>query len=354
MIVRTALYLTLLMPGLCGVAAVAQDASVPTQQMVVREQPLPKMMQLDVVVTPKSGVPVAGLHEQDFRVLDNKVPQTITSFHAYHGGKEPVEVILLVDSVNTQFRHVAYERIEIDRFLNANGGRTSQPMTLAILTDDGIRKEPGFTRDGHALAAALDKEAIGLREITRDTGFYGAEERADISLKALQQLLEYEVKRPGRKIILWVSPGWPMLPGTQGFLTGPEEKGIFNQVVSISALLRQSQTTIYNVDPLGPGEGLEYTFLYEDFLNGIKKPDDSNFGNLALQVIAAQSGGLVLTGSSDIAAMLTQCMTEAGEYYRLSYVPPVARGTDEYHDIEVQVDEHGLKAHTRTGYYAEP
>ncbi|MGA9246074.1 MAG: VWA domain-containing protein, partial [Silvibacterium sp.] len=30
---------------------------------------------LDVVVTPKSGPPVAGLQQQDFTLLDNKAPQ---------------------------------------------------------------------------------------------------------------------------------------------------------------------------------------------------------------------------------------------------------------------------------------
>jgi hypothetical protein len=36
------------------------------------------MICLDVVVTPKSGPPVSSLQQQDFIVLDNKVPQTIT------------------------------------------------------------------------------------------------------------------------------------------------------------------------------------------------------------------------------------------------------------------------------------
>lgn len=353
MIVRMPLYLTLLLPLICG-AAVAQGGSVPKQQTAAREQPPAKMIQLDVVVTPKSGVPVAGLHERDFRVLDNKVPQTISSFHAYHGGKEPVEVILLVDSVNTTFANIAYEREQIDKFLAANGGHLSQPMTLAILTDSGVKKDPGYTRDGHVLAASLDKTTIGLREITRDTGFYGAGERADISVKALLQLLGDEANRPGRKVILWVSPGWPLLPGTQGYLSGGQEKDVFSEMLAISRLLRQSQTTIYDINPLGPTEEVGDTFEYENFLKGIKNPYDSNVGNLALQVIATQSGGLVLNGSSDISTMLTQCTMEAGDFYRLSYAQPATRGKDEYHGVEVQIGEHGLTARTRSGYYAAP
>ena len=344
---RMPLHLALLFPLLYVTAAAQSSGAVTTAAT-------PRTMQMDVVVTQRAGAPVAGLHAHDFVVLDNKVAQPLTSFHGYEGSKEPVEVILLVDSVNTAFRHVAYERTEIDKFLTLNGGKLSQPMTLAILTDEGVRKQPGYTMDGNAIAASLDKETIGLREITRDTGFYGAGERADISVNALRQLLTYEATRPGRKVILWVSPGWPLLPGTQGFLTGGQETQIFGEIVSISDLLRQAQTTVYDINPLGPGEEVEDTFEYLDFIKGVKKPYDSNLGNLSLQVIARESGGLVLTGNSDIAGMLTRCMTEAGAYYTLAYDPPASRGKNEYHDIEVQVGEHGLTARTRTGYYTAP
>jgi VWFA-related protein len=345
MMARPGLYLRFLLPVLCGVA-MAQE--------VVPGQPASKAIQLDVVVAPKSGTPVPGLQERDFVVLDNKVPQTVTSFRGYEGKPEPVEVILLIDSVNTTFSNIAYERGEIDKFLNANGGELSQPTTLAILTDEGVKKETGFTKDGRGLAASLDKQTIGLRQLTRSTGFYGAGERSDISLNALRQLLGYEATRPGRKVILWVSPGWPLLPGTQGYLTSGQAKNIYRQIVLISSLLRQSQTTIYNINPLGASEGLAYTFEYENFLKGVKKPNDSNLGNLALQVLATQSGGLVLTGNSDISGMLARCMAEAGEYYRLSYEPPTAGGKDEFHSVEVQVAEPGLKARTLDTYYTGP
>jgi hypothetical protein len=44
------------------------------------QNPVANRIFLDVVVTPKSGTPVSGLLEQDFTILDNSAPQTITSF----------------------------------------------------------------------------------------------------------------------------------------------------------------------------------------------------------------------------------------------------------------------------------
>jgi VWFA-related protein len=340
---RKHLCLILVLPLLCGRSGFGQD---------VRPQGS-GMIQLDVVVTPKSGVPVAGLKEKDFTVLDNKVARPITSFQAEDGSQEPVEVILLIDSINTNFSTVAYERDQIDKFLHADGGHLKHPIALAILGDNGTQMAGGFSSDGNAIASSLDAATIGLRTITRSAGFYGATERLDTSLKALVQLATHEEARPGRKIILWVSPGWPLLSGTQGNLTDQQTKGIFAQIVSVSGLLRQSRTTVYSVNPLGANEPVINTFDYENFLKGVSKANDANIGNLGLQVIAAQSGGLVIS-SSDVAGLLAQCVADIKAYYRISFEAAPAEKKDEYHRIDVQVDQPGLTARTRSGYYAQP
>src|ERR1700689_403238 len=75
------------------------------QQSTPRTAPAAKLY-LDVVVAPKSGAPVADLQQQDFTVLDNNAPQTITSFKAVTGREAPVEVILVIDAVNTSYQTV--------------------------------------------------------------------------------------------------------------------------------------------------------------------------------------------------------------------------------------------------------
>src|ERR1700727_316005 len=87
---------------------------------------------LDVVVTDKSGKPVAGLQQQDFTLLDNKQPQKLLSFAAVEGGAAtadpPVEFILLVDEVNTSFTNVSYERQQVEKFLKRDGGQLDRPV----------------------------------------------------------------------------------------------------------------------------------------------------------------------------------------------------------------------------------
>jgi VWFA-related protein len=332
---------------LCGAASFAQQAV-----------PLPAesagTISLDVVVTTQSGPPVPGLLQQDFVVLDNKVARPITSFSAHAGPQAPVEVILVVDAVNARYDTVAYERERIEKFLLADGGELTHPLTLAVLTDKGTEIQQGSSRDGKALKEALDHYAIGLRTIGRSTGFYGAEDRLDLSLKALDGLIAREETKPGRKMILWVSPGWPLLSGPGVQLDNKEQQRLFGQVVALSTRLRKARITLYNINPVGTGESLIRADYYKSFLKGVAKPGQVDLGDLGLQVLATQTGGLALTSDNDIAAMLQRAMRDANAYYQISFAAAPGEHFGEYHKLDVQVDKPGLIARTRSGYYAEP
>jgi VWFA-related protein len=309
---------------------------------------------LDVVVSPKSGPPVTGLQQQDFTLLDNKLPQTITSFQAFTGREAQVQVVLVIDAVNTDAQNIGYERIQIDKFLRAEGGHLAYPVAIAVFTDKGIQTLTDFSTDGNALSAALDSDNIALRFINRSAGFYGAAERLQLSLQAMHQLAATTVLRPTRKIVLWVSPGWPLLSGPRVDLDSKQQQEIFADVVGFSTQLRQARITLYSVNPLGAGESVFRGSYYEEFLNGVSKPTQVNAGNLALPVLALQSGGRVLDFNNDLTALLQQCMSDIAPYYEISFDPALAERPNEYHHLEVKVDKPGLTARTRQNYYAQP
>jgi VWFA-related protein len=77
-------------------------------------------------------------------------------------------------------------------------------------------------------------------------------------------------------------------------------------------------------------------------------------GYLALQVLAAQSGGLVLNSSNDLEKLFASCVLDAKAYYTLSFDAPPADHPNEYHSLEVRVNKPDVKVRTRTGYYAQP
>jgi VWFA-related protein len=319
-----------------------------------------RLMALDVVVTDKSGKPVSGLEQRDFTLLDNKQPQKILSFKAVEGGTAtadaPVEVMLLIDAVNTEFTNVAIERDQVEKFLRRNGGAFAQPVSLFFFTDSGTTGSIS-SRDGNAVIADLDRQQFGLRTIHRSQGVYGAYERIKLSLNALEQIADQEATRPGRKLVVWISPGWPLLnePGIEQNLTSKQKQELFTSIVALSDALRQARITLYAVDPLGTTDAGGFrTVEYMGFSKGVKSAKQAEYGHLALQVLATQSGGRVLNSSNDVAGEVATCVADANSYYVLSFNGLPGDGPNEYHALEIKIDKPGLTAHTRSGYYAQP
>jgi VWFA-related protein len=317
-------------------------------------------MTLDVVVTDKSGKPVPGLEQKDFALLDNKQPQKIVSFQTVAGGAaaadSPVEVIVLVDTVNTEFTNVAIARKEIEKFLLRNGGVLAQPVSMIFFSDTTATGTTA-SRDGNAVLADLNQKQLGLRTIGRAQGFQGGLERIQLSITTLLKLANYEATMPGRKLVLWISPGWPfIISALDRELTSERQKQqFFTSIVALSDAMRLARMTLYNIDPLGTADaGTLRTTDYEQFLKPVKKAEQADNGNLALQVLATQSGGLVLNSSNDLAGEIVTCVADASAYYVLSFEGLAGDGPNEYHALEVKIDKPKLKARTRSGYYAQP
>jgi VWFA-related protein len=319
---------------------------------------------LDVVVTDRAGKAVQGLEEKDFTVLDNGHPQSLLSFRAEGSAvavaslkpaEPPVKIILLVDEVNTDFNRVSYERDQIKRFLLQNNGALAHPVSMAFFSDTGTELQEESSRDGKALLASFDQHETSLRSIRRGEGFYGAVERFQLSLNTLNSLVVKEENLPGRKIVVWISPGWPILSGPGVELTAKNEASLFASIVSVSTALRKAQMTLYSLDPQGAGSAVGVReFYYQDFLKPVTAAKKMQAGNLALQVLAIHSGGLALAASNDIAGQIARCVQDADSFYTLTVDPVKAEQPNEYHAIEVKLATPGLTTRTLTGYYAQP
>lgn len=314
-----------------------------------------RSIQLDVQVTDKSGAPVRGLQSQDLVVLDDKQPVTLLSFHEVNDAAGEIEIVLVVDEVNASFTQVSYERSELKKFLLANDGKLPGPVRLVIFSDSDTVVQQESSRDGKGLAALYDQHVTRLRYLTRSQGFFGAAERYDRSLKTLNSLVAYEKTRPGRKLMIWFSPGWPLLSGPGINLSRTEEERLFNSIVAESSSLREADITLYSIDPIGAVEaGTGRVSYFEQFAKGISSSKQVQPANLSLQVLAVQSGGRVLNSSNDLFASIAECVADANGFYTLSFEAPRADRPNEYHTLQVKVDKPGVKVRTRSGYYAQP
>ena len=317
-----------------------------------------RRMTLDVVVTDKSGKPIAGLEQQDFTLFDNELPQKIVSFRAVESGAAPadppVQAVLLVDEVNTSFSKVASAREEIKAFLRKLNGPLPFPVSIAYFADSGLAMGDPPTRDANALAASIDQHKAALRAINNAQGFYGALERQQLSIWGLGQLAQNLVTVPGRKLVIWVSPGWPLLTGPRVNLAGKNRQWVFDSIVNLSARLREARISLYQIDPLGLADSSGMQNRYAGYLKGAKSVRQAENANVALQVFAVQSGGLVLNSNNDVAGEIATCIADATAYYVISFDAAAGARPNEYHAIEIKLAKPGLKVRTRSGYYAQP
>jgi VWFA-related protein len=129
---------------------------------------------------------------------------------------------------------------------------------------------------------------------------------------------------------------------------------IFRNVVALTTQLRKDQVTVDMINPFGATEGVGQANYYEVFEKAPRHAGDAVLGNLALQVIATQTGGQVITGSNDVTGALKQLTRETTAGYDLTFVPAPGDQNNEYHQLEVRVREPGLKVRTTAGYYARP
>jgi len=334
---------------------------------------------LDVVVTDKSGKPISGLELKDFTLLDNNQPATISSFHAVDGtvqnAEPPVEVILLLDTVNLPiqvvsttrqrtdsglmsqltpgglpFQTISIARQQIVNFLLQNGGHLAQPVSLFILTSQGLDIQRQPLLDGNDLAAEASQRDNKLHALSASAGTHGAVENYQFSVQMLKVIAREEAKKPGRKLLIWTGPGWPLVDSSFWGLTNAEQKTLFDTIAQLSTRLREARISVYNVS-----SGTDVASRnYESFLSGVMKAEKANSANLALKVLALQTGGNIYGPDNDMTAQINRCVQDAGAYYTLTFDPPPAAHANEYHDLKVTVGQKKLTARTSTGYYNQP
>ena len=310
---------------------------------------------LDVLVTDSAGKLVPDLEPFDFSVLDENQPRKVLGFRRTDGtaGSKfdpPVEVIIVLDAVNLPYQAATRLRLEVDKFLNENGGHLAQPVSIYIFGSEGLRVQPAPSKDGNALAAMLDQSTGLVRARDLSGGVYSLQEQFQTSYQTIDRIAENFSHKPGRKVVIWLGPGWPLLTERFFIQTDVSRETYFRQIAALQNKLREARITLYSLFTIS---GITNT-LYQNYLKPVREMRKMEIGDMALQVLALHSGGRVLDPSNDVKAQIDSCVAEIGEYYTIALMPPPAAKSDEYHDLKVLVNRPGVTVRTNTGYYNEP
>ena len=313
---------------------------------------------IDLTVRSGAKTPVTSLHQSDLTILDNGKPAPLTGFVS-PAQNSNFKVILVLDTVNANYSSVAYQRSELDKFFAPEAGPFAHPTALAIMTDKGIEVQPGFTTNPAALKHELDEYTVALRTIRRSEGIYGADERLQLGTSSLELLARKELAEPGRKVLIFLSPGWPLLSGPQIDLTRKQEDSIFRSLVSLNTLLQQARITMYDINPFGPNENLIQSTYYKSFEKPVADINHVDLGDLSLQVLSEQSGGDVRLGQSNLAQQIHQCLDDAASAYAVTFAATSSQSDAknpppfQLHTLQVQANSADAKVKSRTAYYTQ-
>ncbi len=421
-LILTGLILLLLAPGLL----LAQDAAGENAANTGESPEAPffdtldvKVVNIEVFVTDKRGNPVTGLEREDFTIYEDRQPITVTNFYAVANGQPvvPVEggevvaeardprlrvaripenqrlhVVVYVDNFNIEPFHrnrvfrqlrqflrsldagtrvmlVSYDRtLKIrQRFTEDTGLVTAATFELEELSGGRLQQN----RERRAILKAIDNAESGESILAR-TRQHATSVMNDLrfTLDALRDTIASLSGLPGRKAVVYVSDGLPMVPGRDLFfhiqrkfedLSAILESHQLNANREFQVLANQANSggvTFYTIDASGLlslTSGNAENARASSVDGGSIFADEMNQDNLqaSIQYIAERTGGTSIVNVNDIGRLLGRVGTDFKTYYSLGYTPARA-GDGRYHEVEVKVAKKGLTVRHRDGYRDKP
>ncbi len=410
---------------LSAVQAVAQEAAAPEGDApasdffdVVEVE----IVNIDVFVTDKRGEPVTGLTRDDFTVFSDGRPAEITNFYVVEDGRERtgseaaravVEspaperqpslklspelapehrlwMIVYVDNYNINSIERTRVFPAVRRFLGSSLRAGDKAMLVSYSRKLEVRQP--FTDQLTVLHSALD-------ELEDDTGFAAIRRRELIStLKAIDDAdspaqamvrarnfaeeqmngVQYTTDAlirmidslgglPGRKAVVHVSSGMPMVAGEAAFEAVGEKFGSSEAYAEIarhdtsrgfariSRHANAHRVAFYTVDA-GGLRGLEFgNAEYGGFVNSkLRRILDSVVPeNLQapLRFMALETGGRAIVNQNEILPALEEASQDFRTFYSLG-IPSTDSESGRYHKIEVKLREKqkGVSLRHRAGF----
>jgi VWFA-related protein len=380
------------------------------------------VVNIDVWVTDKQGRPVDGLGKDDFVVLQDGQPVEVTNFYAVAGGRpvsespdaaapapapapvardprsrEPLVapehrlwLIVFIDNYNL-------DPIERDRVLPALEtflGRTleaddrgmivtykrsldvRQPFTdqLPLLRTalGTVRKESALAvvrnRDRTDTLRQIDNASSGSQALTYARQY--AEEQMNgvgYTIDALQELIDTLAGLPGRKALLHVSSGIPMLAGEEMFHAVAEKFGLTQAYSEIprhdttrrfETVIRRAneQRVTFHTMDAGGLRGMEFGaaeyagFVDMDLRSTLDSVVPENLQS-PLRLMANETGGRAILNRNEVLPALDEVAQDFRSFYSLG-ISSTDVDSGRYHRLEVKLRERrkGVRLRHRAGY----
>lgn len=379
-----------------------------------------RLVEVNVVVQDKKGEAITDLTRDDFEVTEQGKAQTISVFSiesnqkafglaealppntfsnmpSRSGASQNLTAILF-DTLNTPITDQAYAKREVLRFL-----RQIRPQDRVAVygLSTSLQVIHDFTGNSEALARAVDHYSIRsssqqtasvvtvedttwlaeneqeakiiaamdafLNSSSQLIANYYIERRTAITLQALETLANHFAFIPGRKCLVWLSAGFPLVYGSNTMRLNQLTEGIknFSEVVSRTARsITNANVAIYPVDAralMGPAAtnpsssaALVTSTARQASTIDTQAMDEVLALRGTMQELADQTGGRASYDTSDVQGAIRRALEDSRVTYTLGYYPSDTRFDGKFRSIKVSVKRPGVQLKYRRGYLAIP
>jgi VWFA-related protein len=373
-----------------------------SQQAPVQPPPTFKVevnyVEIDARVTDAQGKFAGDLTRDDFQIVEEGKPQTITVFSRvdlplqrqdpplFKGAPIEPDVqtnlaefngrvfVLVLDDLQTDFRRSPRVKAAARQFIQRDIG--ANDLAAVVYTGSGPERGQEFTSSRARLLASVAKfagtklpsetmskiddyyRAQAIGQSARDTNRMERGYKARNTLLTLRNVAEFlSSVRGRRKAVVWFGEGIDY--DVENPFTSPDASVLRDTMKEAIAAATRAGVSFYGVDARGLGAGLD------EVIDIGNLPDDPGFASPtvtiqnevrrsqdSLRVMSDETGGFAIVNQNDLNAAFQRIIEDNSSYYVLGYYPSNDKRDGRFRKVQVHVTRPGLRVQARDGYTA--
>jgi VWFA-related protein len=297
-----------------------------------------QLVQVRVIAQDKAGKPVTDLRRDEFRLLDNGVPQDLRLFlnesQQLKSIPPPLPPGMFSNRGASRYgAHSGYSVIVLDTLLTS----------LADENQGGSGAIWAIQKAVHALRTLPPGESVAIyatgyklwviREFTQDRESLEQELRAwkpamdvlpdqvkpEYLRREIEQITAHIAAIPGRKNLIWIGYRFPVAP--------PELQE-----------LKAADVAVYPVDAHGSVIGLKSA---------------KEYAHMPLRALAAATGGVAYFDRDDLDVAIREAIDDGRSNYTLGFYPSGDESAPQVHQVTIRITRPGVTLRYRNSYRTE-
>lgn len=354
------------------------------QQAASGQQPPPvtfkvevNYVEIDAAVVDRQGQFAGDLTRNDFQVIEEGTPQTITAFSRVdvpitrpdpplfkRAAIEPDVVsnlepfngrvfLLVLDDLQTDFTRSARARAAAIQFIRRYVG--ANDMVAVVTTGGRTSGAQEFTNSQSRLIAAANT-FMGQKVPGRDITDQELSFRARNTYAALRGFAEHMGGFRGRrKAVVWIGEGVDY--NIDNPFTSPSADVVRLEMQEAIAAATRANVAFYGIDPRGLGAGLDEGLMdaapiADEGTAMTASLDQVRRAHNSLRTVSEETGGFAVVNRTDINTAFERIIRDNSSYYVIGYYASNQKRDGKFRRVQVKVTRPGLTVRARKGYTA--